>query len=412
MALKLDMSKAYDRVEWAYLEAIMRRMGFTERLVALIMECITTVSYSVLINGESSQVIHPSRGLRLGNPLSPYLFLICSEGLHSLLQQAADSKQIRGVSICKRGLRLTHLFFAEDSLIFCRASLNECLRIQALLVCYEKASGQQLNRNKTGLFFSKSTPPLLLDQIKEALGVQEIKQYENYLGLPSLVGRKNKSVLKGREVIKKDAQWREGNGSLIRIYHDNCLSDPFVKRVVSPRDFLGSDARVSVLIDRDQCSWMTETIDNIFLPHEAARVLSIPLSIRDCEDQIFWPHTPDGAYSVKTTYKSLMEEVLNGEPSTSDLSLTKRLWKGVWRLQVPNRIKTLLWRAGFDSLPSKANLKKRKILNEDLCPGCKLKSESTFHALWSCTEHSPIWDTKFAWLRRETRNCESMLEVI
>ena len=103
---------------------------------------------------------------------------------------------------------------------------------------------------------------------------------------------------------------------------------------------------------------------------------------------------------------------MNGEPSTLDLSLTKSLSKGVWRLQVPNRVKIVLWRAGTDSLPIKVNLKKRKIVNDDLYPGCNLKSESTFHALWSYTELSLVWDVKFAWLKKKTRNCESMLEVI
>ena len=157
------MSKAYDRVEWAYLEAIMKKMGFDVKWVNLIMECLTTVSYSILINGEPSPIIHPSRVLRQGDPLSPYLFLICSEGLHSLLQQAAEANKIRGLSICKKGPCLTHLFFGDDSAIFCRASLVECRRIQELLECHEKASGQQLSRNKTGLFFSKSMPLLIFD---------------------------------------------------------------------------------------------------------------------------------------------------------------------------------------------------------------------------------------------------------
>lgn len=133
MALKLDMSKAYNRVEWVYLENIMKKMGFDTKWVNLIMECISSVTYSVLINGEPTQTIHPSRGLRQGDPLSPYLFLLCFEGLHFLLQRAVKSRQIRGVSICKRGLRLTHLFFADDSLVFCKASLSECQRTSELL---------------------------------------------------------------------------------------------------------------------------------------------------------------------------------------------------------------------------------------------------------------------------------------
>ena len=157
LALKLDMSKAYNRVEWSFLKTLMLKMGFHVNWVNLMMMCITTVSYSLLINGEPFGKITPSRGIRQGDPISPYLFLLCSEGLHALIENAAQAGLIRGISICRNGPRLTHLFFADDSLIFCRASIQECIHIQSILSEYEAASGQKLNREKTTLFFSKAT---------------------------------------------------------------------------------------------------------------------------------------------------------------------------------------------------------------------------------------------------------------
>ena len=86
MAMKLDMSKAYDKMEWCFLEQILLKLGFQESWVALIMKCITTVSYSILVNGEPKGMIKPSRGLRQRDPLSPYLFLFCAKGLNALLR--------------------------------------------------------------------------------------------------------------------------------------------------------------------------------------------------------------------------------------------------------------------------------------------------------------------------------------
>ena len=100
MAIKLDMSKAYDRVELGYLENIMRKMGFNERWIGLIMACVKTVSYSILINGQPQGFIQPSRGIRQGNPLSHFLFLLCTKGLHGLIQQAANLGEIKGFPLC------------------------------------------------------------------------------------------------------------------------------------------------------------------------------------------------------------------------------------------------------------------------------------------------------------------------
>ena len=96
MASKLDMSKAYDRVEWLFLEKILLKMGFQESWVRMIMECITTVSYCILINEEPQGLIRPSQGLHQRDSLSPFLFLFCVEGLYALLSKATNDGEIRG----------------------------------------------------------------------------------------------------------------------------------------------------------------------------------------------------------------------------------------------------------------------------------------------------------------------------
>ena len=153
------------------------------------MECITAMSYSILMNGEPKGVIVPSHGLRQGDPLSPYLFLFCVEGLNALLRTAADEGVINGFSFCRNGPKLTHLFFADDCLVFCRSTLEEYHKIQELFAIYETASGQMINKEKTTLFFSRNTDEATQEALKVALSVSVIRHYEKYLGLPSFVGQ-------------------------------------------------------------------------------------------------------------------------------------------------------------------------------------------------------------------------------
>ena len=211
MALKLDMSKAYDRVEWAFLEKILLKMGFQNSWVSLIMECITTVSYSILVNGEPQGMIVPTRVLRQGDPLSPYLFLFCAEGLNALLRKVVDDGYIHGFSISRSGPKFTHLFFADDCLLFCRSFLTECDKIKDLLALYEAASGQMVNQDKTILFFSRNTDEATQEATKVSLGLPEIQYYEKYLGLPFFIGRGKKASFTQIEerVWAKMQGWKE-----------------------------------------------------------------------------------------------------------------------------------------------------------------------------------------------------------
>lgn len=144
-AVKLDMAKAYDRVEWSFLRRMMEIMGFPARFVDLIMNCVSTVSYSVLIQGKPFGRITPTRGIRQGDPISPYLFLLVAEGFSSLLRKAQRDNLIHGVSIARGAPSISHLFFADDSLLFCDATVKDCLKLREIFGVYEEASGQKIN---------------------------------------------------------------------------------------------------------------------------------------------------------------------------------------------------------------------------------------------------------------------------
>ena len=100
---------------------------------------------------------------------------MCTEGLHGFISKADHSGDIQGVSLCRNGPRITHLLFADDSLLFCRAREEECQSLIKVLAKYERASGQQINRTKTTIFFSKSTNEDTQITIQNLLGVNIVR---------------------------------------------------------------------------------------------------------------------------------------------------------------------------------------------------------------------------------------------
>lgn len=141
-AVKLDMSKAFDRVEWPFLEKIMLKLGFSNSWVQLVMRCVTTVTYRVKVNKNLTEVVVPQCGLRQGCPLSPYLFILCAEGLSALFHRAEEDGSLQGVQVCPTAPKINHLFFADDSLIFMKANEPSARRLQEILALYEDASAK------------------------------------------------------------------------------------------------------------------------------------------------------------------------------------------------------------------------------------------------------------------------------
>ncbi|XP_021836344.2 uncharacterized protein [Spinacia oleracea] len=211
VALKLDMKKAYDRVEWLFLEKVMYRLGFSDNWVRRIMDCLSSVSFAFKINGRISGSVTPSRGLRQGDPISPYLFLIVADAFSTLIAKAAREKLIHGVKICNGAPRVSHLFFADDSILFAKATVRECSVIADIISKYERASGQSVNLDKTDVVFSKCVEDNRRQEIVTTLGVKEVERHEKYLGLPTIIGRSKKVIFASikERIWKKLQGWKE-----------------------------------------------------------------------------------------------------------------------------------------------------------------------------------------------------------
>ncbi|XP_074322870.1 uncharacterized protein LOC141659842 [Apium graveolens] len=190
MALKIDMSKAYDRVEWNYLAAELNKIGFDHKVVNLFMACISSVKYKVLHAGRNFGSITPSRGIRQGDPLSSYLFLLCIEGFTALIRKYESRGLIHDIKVAQRAPSILHIPFTNDCFIFCKASLESDNHVKEMLHKFETTSGQQMNVDKSSVFFSRNSGAALKQELRDKLRFVEADENRSYLGLPSLITRK------------------------------------------------------------------------------------------------------------------------------------------------------------------------------------------------------------------------------
>ncbi|XP_026441443.1 uncharacterized protein LOC113340523 [Papaver somniferum] len=189
---KIDMEKAFDNVNWHTLFCILQRHGFGERWVSWIKWCVSQAHLSVLVNGVSTEKFKPSKGLRQGDSLSPFLLLLVVEIHSKLMNDAVERGQIHGFKIVDAGLMISHLQFADDTLLFVDADEDEVTRILIILTIFETLTGMKLNLEKSSMISVGADDNI--HSLAKILGCKTEKLPIKYLGMPIGAHIRNTSV--------------------------------------------------------------------------------------------------------------------------------------------------------------------------------------------------------------------------
>jgi len=181
--VKLDFEKVYDLVSWEFLFYMMGRFGFCRKWIQWIRACLESTTVSVLVNGSPTKKFKPTRGLRQGDPMAPFLFLIVAQGLAGLVKQATRKNLLSGIKVWDKKVEVNLLQFADDTLFVCESNVQNIMSIKAILRCFELSSGLRVN------FFKSKIGAIEVDRY-------EVKMYSEilhcnlmdipftYLGLP------------------------------------------------------------------------------------------------------------------------------------------------------------------------------------------------------------------------------------
>ncbi|XP_019155316.1 PREDICTED: uncharacterized protein LOC109152193 [Ipomoea nil] len=504
-ALKIDMSKAYDRVEWGFLCQVLTKMGFSDKWVGIMRECVSSVRYTVLVEGKEWGPVVPERGLRQGDPLSPYLFILVAECLSVMLRVREEEGMLHGLRVVRGAPAISHLFFADDCLLLFRANNFEAEVLRDVLRDYGMASGQEVNFDKSSIVFGRNVHREDKEAVCGSLGIGEQQGQGKYLGLPGYVGRKKKEILgfirdrvrarvmnwgnrflsrggrevllktvlqrrgcerreRGRirwsrwsdlcvpkkyggmgfrrvremnlamlgkqgwnfltkpnalvtrvfkaryfpkstflqatrgsnpsyvwssiwetqELVRKGVRWRIGNGEGTKVWGDPWLPDGGNPYVTTPsQEYLG-DPWVSSLMRIDGNEWDHGVVRDILEERDANLVLSVPLSARGGggRDSLFWSQEQNGLYSVCSAYRLASGEFGQGDGV---------VWRGIWRMRVPPKVKCFFWNLCTLRLPTKDALLLKHVPCDPVCVLCGKANESTVHLFANCEFAHKSW---------------------
>lgn len=201
MAIKVDLEKAYDRLSWEFIKDTLILANLPSSIVALIMDLITSASMQILWNGSRSREFTPSRGIRQGDPFSPYIFVLCMERLAHIINDSLAYGDWKPIQLNSRSPRLSHMFFVDDLVLFAECSVQQIETIVQCLDCFCVSLGEKVSAAKSTIFFSKNVPSQLEDQVSSSCGFSKVASLGMYLGVPILNGRVTKATY--RYILEK-----------------------------------------------------------------------------------------------------------------------------------------------------------------------------------------------------------------
>ncbi|XP_071712466.1 uncharacterized protein [Rutidosis leptorrhynchoides] len=379
---KVDFEKAFDSLSWDFLMEVMESMGFGLRWRNWIRSCLKSASISILINGSPTREFNLGRGVRQGDPLSPFLFILAAEGLNLLTKVAVQKCKFKGLEIGSDKVMVSHLQYADDTIFIGEWDENNVNNLILLLKCFELTSGLKINYHKSQLF---------------GIGVpnNEVVALSSKFNCQEGIDIDNSGIQFSNSFVKK-----VNNGCNTCFWDDHWLGnyklkDKFARlyRLESVKDVL--------IMDRFEQSasgfnWNWEWLQN---PRgrtagelsDLQNLLSSVSFNRDKQDTWTWNLSSKGFLTVKKL-TSIIEEHILAEHAVSSSQDTLR------NNLLPKKIEIFIWRAIQRKLPVRVELDKRGIdLHTVRCPLCDDGIESVDHSLVLCNQVWDIWDRVYKW---------------
>ncbi|KAH0981938.1 hypothetical protein GBA52_009115 [Prunus armeniaca] len=321
------------------------------------------------------------------------------EKLSHIIAAKVLKKEWKAVRAARSGPLISHLFFADDLILFGEASAQQAMVMKNSLEEFCELSGQQVNFEKSLLYISANTKSDLVDQIELTCGATRSADMGNYLGVPLVQGRVTKATYKGvlvkvqaklaawkrliygAAILNKGMKWRVGDGTRVKFWTDTWIGDvPLVDTNFPLSDQLDKAETVSNYFS--MTGWNIQKLLQALQPEAVMQIISIHVDVDgNIPDTCIWGPSSNGVFSVKTAYElSARFNEVTGSP-----------WKFIWNLKIPPRVKMFTWLLTQKKILTNVQRVRRHLSRDPSCPLCHYHEESLQHLFISCPRVLALW---------------------